>query len=64
MLNINAGALKYNENIFYEFTISTQYFNQTYSQLITINIDPSTVVYIFIIYLLKPLENKHRNCTK
>jgi hypothetical protein len=43
-LSINAGALKYNKDIYYEFSISTQYFGETYSQILAIKIDPSTIV--------------------
>ena len=61
-LVINSGALRYNKNIFYEFSILTQYFNQTYSQLITINIDPSSVnkhSLIILYWMLDPLEKNH-----
>jgi hypothetical protein len=55
-LSINAGALKYNKDIYYEFSISTQCFGETFSHVLAIKIDPSTTVPIPNLKLVKELD--------
>ena len=43
-LTINSGSLFYSPNILYQFLVKTDYLEITYSQIITLQIDPASVI--------------------
>ena len=48
-LVLNAGSLKYDQYKVYQFTVSTNYLNDTFSQTVTLQIDPSSIVPIAVL---------------